>query len=365
MSLPPQWLRYTTDEGKEYYHNVVTNTTQWEPPPMLEAVPLDNFGSSSSEGVYQYNPSASDLVQPTTPSVPSGPMMSMVEMHTQGGASGPDRLESEIVSLNAEAPQATPGVIGVGSGGGAQGSSSSSGGGAFSLGGLVASAAMSAIGASSQASGADDSNPGLSGWFLASTQKLFDVSTNDIVQRLRVVLLPYPKPPVDVKEDMRSRPDFYGPFWVATTAVLFLAATGNFARLVALGDHHQFKPDYGLISIAATMIYGCLVAVPLVARGALFFAGAEAGNNIDFRQIVCVCGYAMTPMIPVSLLCLIPMSAWRWLVTFIGLAASLYFLREHLLADIQVTAPGPKMALTWGPCITQVVIFFIYRVHFF
>merc|ERR1712039_842438 len=115
---------------------------------------------------------------------------------------------------------------------------------------------------------------------LTYMQRLFDVSTDDVVQRLRLVLLPYPPPPGGgATEDFKIRPDFYGPFWIATTAVLFLAATGNFARLVEIGDHANFKADYGLISLAAMMIYGCLLIVPLVARVSLFVSGEEANNE--------------------------------------------------------------------------------------
>jgi len=138
----------------------------------------------------------------------------------------------------------------------------------------------------------------------------------------------------DGRAELRSRPDFYGPYWVATTAVLFFAATGNFARLVE-GGQANFKPDYGLVSIAATMIYGSLILLPAAARAAIMFSGEEA-VNIDFRQLVCVCGYAMAPMIPVSLLCLIPMGGVRWLLTFIGIGMSLHFLNGNLLANLQV-----------------------------
>jgi len=172
------------------------------------------------------------------------------------------------------------------------------------------------------------------------------------------------KPPDGAKEDMKDRPDFYGPFWIATTAVLFLAATGNFARLIQAGDHRAFQPDYGLVSLAATMIYGTLGALPAVARGAIFFAG-DGGGTVSLQQIVCVCGYSMAPMIPVSMLCLIPLDGLRWLLTLLGTAMSLYFLHGHLLTDINVTAPTPKLILTAAPCVTVATIFLVYRLHFF
>merc|ERR1712228_130215 len=135
---------------------------------------------------------------------------------------------------------------------------------------LVASSQFGASGSNS-GDGADD-GIGVFAILLARAQTLFDVSTDDVAQRLKLVMVPYPPKSAnaDAAQKLRSHPDFYGPFWLSTTAVLFLAATGNFAQLVAIGDHRGFKADYGLVSMAAGMIYGCLVAMPIIARLALF-----------------------------------------------------------------------------------------------
>jgi len=206
--------------------------------------------------------------------------------------------------------------------------------------------------------------PAWAGWLLAYAQQLFDVSTDDVVERLRLVLVPYPKRPGGgATQDIRMRPDFYGPFWVAATAVLFLAATGNFARLVEAG-HTNFKADYGLLSIAAAMIYGCLVAVPIVARVALFVSSEESAN-VDFRQLICVCGYALAPAIPISILCIVPFGFLRWLLVLVGLGASLHFLYEQLKDAYSVQTRWLKWTLVAAPCVGQAVTYFVYRWHFF
>merc|ERR1719158_922698 len=108
------------------------------------------------------------------------------------------------------------------------------------------------VGSVISAATADDGGAAASGMLgsaLNYAQQLFDVSTDDVVKRLRLALVPYPLPDGQNNE-FRTRPDFWGPFWVATTAVFFLAATGNFARLVEQGDSKKFKADYGLVSLA-------------------------------------------------------------------------------------------------------------------
>ncbi|CAE8676846.1 unnamed protein product, partial [Polarella glacialis] len=237
--------------------------------------------------------------------------------------------------------------------------------GGFATGFAAGMAAASAGGASGGADGEAAGPGGLSGWALAQVQNLFDVSTDDVVQRLKLVLMPNPKnPDRTVAEDLRARPDFYGPFWIATTAVLFLAATGNFARLLESEHPSKFKPDYGLVPIAATMVYGGLIAVPLVARASLFFSGEEV-DSVDFKKLICICGYALCPAIPASILCIVPLASFRWLFVLIGLMASLFFLHRNLLEDISVKTPWLKYTLLATPVLSQVAVYLTYRVHFF
>ena len=37
--LPANWTKYTTEDGKDYYHNHVTNQTQWDFPMQLSDQP--------------------------------------------------------------------------------------------------------------------------------------------------------------------------------------------------------------------------------------------------------------------------------------------------------------------------------------
>ncbi|CAK8999712.1 unnamed protein product [Durusdinium trenchii] len=60
MALPPNWERYTTEDGKEYFHNAALNKTQWERP-SCDEVPLASLNTSD---VFTYKPSAADLEVP-------------------------------------------------------------------------------------------------------------------------------------------------------------------------------------------------------------------------------------------------------------------------------------------------------------
>eukprot|EP00930_Biecheleria_cincta_P065639 TRINITY_DN51494_c0_g1_i1.p1 TRINITY_DN51494_c0_g1~~TRINITY_DN51494_c0_g1_i1.p1 ORF type:complete len:347 (-),score=66.43 TRINITY_DN51494_c0_g1_i1:66-1106(-) len=341
MSLPPNWQRYTTDEGKEYFHNASTNTTQWSRPEWPQANSLAEISlDSTPSDVFQYKPSAHDFEASTRQTSLDGRGQALDDIFGASAMSA----GNDLVSLK-DAPS------------GQIGSMSSSGGG--SLGGVAGQTSSAGTGSS----GEDAGTAGWAGWLLTSAQNLFDVSTDDVLRRLKLVL-PYPPPDGTAAEELRSRPDFYGPFWIATTAVLFLAATGNFARLLESEHPLHFKADYGLVPIAATMIYGGLIAVPVVARASLFFTSEEVAS-VDFKQMICVCGYALSPAIPVSILCIIPFGLLRWVFVLAGLGLSLQFLRSNLISNISVNVRWLQILLVASPIVLQVAIFFVYRVHFF
>lgn len=348
MALPPNWTKYTTDEGKDYYHNTTTNTTQWNQPEWPEPSGLGDLSSLSglslnagaTADVFTYQPSAFEL-ESNPVSVPA------VAAETKPSAF------DELISLNATPTgtiSADPVADSVNTSRETAPSTRDATHGGTSAG---------------ESSRADSMLSGVPNWLLGYAQQLFDVSTEDIVNRLRLVMLSFKEPDQGLKEEFRSRPDFYGPFWVATTAILFLAATGNFARLLESGGNHaDFKADYSLVSLAAGLIYGSLLAVPLIARLSIFISGEDVGN-VDFLQIICVCGYSLAPVIPVALLSLIPLTVFRTFVAIAGLAVAVLFIRQHISQEINVNTAWLKYLMIGGPCVIPASVLFVYRVHFF
>mmetsp|Transcript_8775 Transcript_8775/g.21680 ORF Transcript_8775/g.21680 Transcript_8775/m.21680 type:complete len:352 (-) Transcript_8775:55-1110(-) len=345
-TLPPNWARYTDDAGKEYFHNASTNLTQWDKPAWNGQAPESlSFHSGTSE-VYEYRPTVSDLELNTRNSDAGGRTVAMVQppasQADRAGTAVSSKVPSpdlaEVVSLN-RAPGAFGGF----------------GGGSF-VGGVM--------GAAFEDDGGDRMS-GIAGSALAYAQTYFEVSSDDVVKRLRLSLLPYTtQPSGDAANDFRARPDFWGPFWIATTAVLFLAATGNFARMMQMDDRTVFKADYGLISLAAMMVYGCLIGVPLLLRAVLFFTGHEP-DTINFRQMICVYGYSLSPTVPASIICILPLDGVRWLAVLVGLGVSLAFIRGNLWRDLAIEAPSLKWKMMGLFCTAQASIFLVYRIHFF
>eukprot|EP00931_Biecheleriopsis_adriatica_P022746 TRINITY_DN14533_c0_g1_i3.p1 TRINITY_DN14533_c0_g1~~TRINITY_DN14533_c0_g1_i3.p1 ORF type:complete len:355 (+),score=62.86 TRINITY_DN14533_c0_g1_i3:137-1201(+) len=351
MSLPPNWNKYTTDDGKEYYHDSATNTTQWERPAWAgSGIPESLSFHSQSSDVYR--PNVSDLDLNERQSDVEGRTVPMstgqgVDVGSEARGGKLPTVEAETVSL---------GSVPTGSMDSRAGSSTGASPSFLGLGSMLASAAA----------GSEESAAGVQGWaggMLTYAQSLFDISSDEVLQRLKLALVPF-KGQEDASRDFRTRPDFYGPFWVATTAVLFLAGTGNFARLLEMKDESSFKADYSLVSVAATMIYGLLVGVPLIIRMGLWWSGLEV-DSINFKQVICVYGYSLTPTVPMSIVCLVPIALVRWLAVMLGLGASLTFIRDTLWTDLAVEAPSLKWKVVGVFCTAQATVFLVYRIYFF
>ncbi|CAJ1368670.1 unnamed protein product [Effrenium voratum] len=380
MALPPNWTKYSTDDGKEYYYNSATNVTQWEKPEWSLGPESASFHSQSSE---VYRPSVSDLDLQDRAAPTGGGMVPLGGHEARGGKLA--TTEADTVSLNAPSG-AMDSVQGPAAGGSLRG-----------FGGMIASAAGAEEGQDVQGWAGDRRAehetlnlqfswclPGQSvgarispgpkpirravefsrpGAMLSYAQQMFDVSSQDVLKRIKLALVPF-QGQEDAANDFRTRPDFYGPFWVASTAILFLAATGNFARLLEMEDEQDFKSDYKLVSVAATLIYGLLVAVPLAVRLGLYCSG-QSVDSINFKQVICVYGYSSTPLIPMSVICLVPLGFLRWLAVLGGLGTSLAFIYGTLWTDLAVEAPSLKWKVLGLFCAAHVITFLTYRVYFF
>lgn len=163
-------------------------------------------------------------------------------------------------------------------------------------------------------------------------QAMFDVSTSDILGRIMYAAMPWQS--VVGESPFSTKPDFYGPFWIATTAIITMTGAANIERLFVQGREGT---DYSLMWTAAWFMYGCLIAVPVIVYGFTVVTkqtgsqepGAEQ-QGVNYMHIFSVYGYGNLALIPVSLLCVLPARLVHVVAIAVGAAISGLFIRANL-----------------------------------
>lgn len=124
-----------------------------------------------------------------------------------------------------------------------------------------------------------DNLTSLSIWSLEYYQKLFDVNTDQVLER--IVWAMFPKPGVNyLQHHIQSKPDLYGPFWICITLVFTIAISGNLANYLqtaASGSYH-WKYDFHAVTFSATAIFAYAWLLPSILWGILKWQGSQQVN---------------------------------------------------------------------------------------
>lgn len=123
----------------------------------------------------------------------------------------------------------------------------------------------------------------------------FDIDTADFFKRLLFGLIPK----VDFFEKV-GKGDFYGPFWITTTLLLFLGIASNFAAYIAYeaeGKGDDWNYNFFKLAVGAGVFYGYLIVIPII-----FWAVQKFFNHAGLTILQCFCayGYSFTPYIIIT-----------------------------------------------------------------
>lgn len=171
---------------------------------------------------------------------------------------------------------------------------------------------------------------------------------------------------------LSSGSDLYGPFWVSTTLILALFLSSSLAAsiskyLSAPGAEYDY--NFGLLGLAATIVYTYSFGVPVALWLALRYLGVGEWGIVDALG---VWGYALFVWIPVSVgcfacmdfrnidkqqqvLCVIPESITRWVLVSVGFSLSGYYLAANvypILSSVSrfLIVYMTSIGLTWPRC---------------
>lgn len=189
-------------------------------------------------------------------------------------------------------------------------------------------------------------------WEIGYYQRWFNVTTVDVLSRMAKSIIPYGD---DFFTTISGRPDFYGAFWVPTTLIFFMAATGNFGTYLACQDPTLYVASFLKVVWGAFAIYGYVLVLPLVLWGVFKWLEIPLG----FAENLCLYGYSLTIYLPLAVLCIIPSDLTRWvLLTTGGVMVCVCLFRSYWSVAQLNRAASIGIAVTLSLCNLGLVIFF-------
>lgn len=113
---------------------------------------------------------------------------------------------------------------------------------------------------------------------LKNIQPFFDISSKQLILRLGLALIPFNKKFVD---NYNQKPDLYGPFWILNTLIASLFISSNFYCYIAAPDSKKevMTSSFQTIPVAASIIYGVGVGLPLLMKLMLNLYGTQPANQ--------------------------------------------------------------------------------------
>eukprot|EP00922_Rhytidocystis_sp_ex-Travisia-forbesii_P043797 GHVS01065319.1.p1 GENE.GHVS01065319.1~~GHVS01065319.1.p1 ORF type:complete len:373 (+),score=42.95 GHVS01065319.1:206-1324(+) len=352
-SKDPAWTEYKTDDGAAYYHNLVTGVTQWERPidfaTAPASVPQAGGGSLSLSSFGDTSSNPFDV--PSTVSL-AGTMDSSKEGRAKDSGS---LLSMEVSNASGDSQRV----------------------------------ALSSSSGQSRQLGSGSGIPfiGNMKWCycfdIIFLQSFFNINTADVLQRCTVALLPFKSANFF---DFQTNADFYGPFWIATTIIVFIFASFNSSVFVDTSA----LVNYSVMVKAAGLIYGFLLVVPLICGCILYFVkpstqlpqqDVEEGeadrplgeHSMGLRQLICVYGYSLFPLLPVCFLCLLHLfgqdlvfvNVVEWIVVLSGMALCVWFTLVNMYRQLAaVPISSYRYAILCVMLGSQVFLFLFYKFYF-
>eukprot|EP00466_Bigelowiella_natans_P000674 jgi/Bigna1/85019/estExt_fgenesh1_pg.C_10616 len=159
---------------------------------------------------------------------------------------------------------------------------------------------------------------------LAYYKQFFNVTSTQIVRRLIRSIDVRPDAPLFYVDD--SKPDMYGPFWVCTTLVFLMAATGNVAHYIESSKKELWKYDSRKLTTAAWIFYSSISIIPI----GVWFALGHLNHAKSLIEVISIYGYSLFVFIPTCVICVFPSEALRWTCVILSFLTSSIFIVRNL-----------------------------------
>lgn len=172
-------------------------------------------------------------------------------------------------------------------------------------------------------------------WHVTYYRPYFDVDTFQVLNRIKKALLPIRSESFFDNE----QPDLYGPFWLATTLIFVINLVSSVESYIL--DTDTWSDRAANLVIAASLIYSLLALVPFLCYCIL----SQSGSTMGLIELISLYGYSLIPFVGTSLLCLVPMEWFRWVIMFVGAIWSGVLLVRNLWKEVESLVPARKYIL--------------------
>lgn len=196
-------------------------------------------------------------------------------------------------------------------------------------------------------------------WNVAYYGFLFDVDTKDVVKRLLYTCFMYPS----FLDEVGDKPDLYGTFWISTTLIFLLGATGNFATYVSylMEDREdEWEYDFTKVTFGAVLIYCYISIIPILFWSAFKYLESPVG----MLDTYCLFGYSLFPYVPASLAMIVPGEWIRWGMVGLACLVITAFYARNIFPKTRST-PLPSAGIIGAAILCNVLFALALRLYFF
>ena len=175
-------------------------------------------------------------------------------------------------------------------------------------------------------------------------KELFDISTDDVIQRLKSALFPF-KPGSIFKG---KQYDLYGPLWIILTLVF---TTSIFGTVFIFGEQVDKSKATNMsinqIGKFFTLTFLYIFINPLIVY---YYFNKEGARSVKYFELVSIYGYSFAVLPIVEVLLVLPIGLFKYTFLLAGVFVSAFLVRKELLEINKKSLPRKdvKYVRTYG-----------------
>ena len=187
-------------------------------------------------------------------------------------------------------------------------------------------------------------------------QPYFSVTTNEVLLRIFFSLIPFNGKFYDISNE---NPDLYGPFWIYTSLIFIISASGSLSRVFQGSKVSSFFQKF--VPTAAGVIYSIGFLTPFVMVIIMRCFGAKN----SYITALCIYGYSYSIFVPVVLLCSIGHVVSQWIFLIYGVFQSTSFIIVNYWRELGKYVDKLRVIIILLIICCQMGLFFTFKLYFF